>query len=163
MARRQGMTDSALLKRMIELALQSANAAVTTEAELAGDATGPVSRLTVRLRAEDHLLLRKRASARGMAPATYVAVYVRSHLRALAPLPEAEYLALKAVVAELGSIGRDLNQVARAANQGGHVTGPGTDDLRNMLRVCQGLRDHVKALLLANLRSWGQGHASNSD
>jgi hypothetical protein len=32
-----------------------------------------------------------------------------------------------------------------------------------MLRVCGALRDHVKALLLANLRSWQEGHANSGD
>lgn len=164
MARRQGMTDSALLKRMIELALQSANVASgsgsgpTIDTRPMGEPTGPVSRLTVRLRADDQRLLGERAAARGMAPATYVAVYVRAHLRSLAPLPKAEYLALRSTVLELGSIGRNLNQIARAANQGQRVTPPGRDDLRSMLRICEGLRGYVKALLLANLRSWEQGH-----
>jgi hypothetical protein len=167
MARRQEMKDSALLKRMIELALQSANvvsgstAVATVDARSVGEPPGPVSRLTVRLRAEDQLLLRERATARGMAPATYVAVYVRAHLRSLAPLPKAEYLALRSAILELGSIGRNLNQIARAANQGERVAGPGRDDLRTMLMLCQGLRDHVKALLRANLRAWEHGHAGS--
>ena len=53
-----------------------------------------------------------------MPPATYVSVLTRSHLRSLAPLPSEELLALKRTLGELGSIGRNLNQIARAANQG---------------------------------------------
>lgn len=94
-----------------------------------------------------------------MVPATYVAVYVRSHLRALAPLPKTEYLAVRSAVLELSAIGRNLNQIARAANQGHPVPLPGTNEVRTMLRLCEALRDHVKALLLANLRSWQQGYA----
>jgi hypothetical protein len=160
MARRQGMTDSALLKRMIELALQSASVAfgsaavAAIDAEPAGVPVGPVSRLTIRLRADDQHLLRERATARGMAPATYIAVYVRAHLRSLAPLPKAEYLALRNAILELGSVGRNLNQIARAANRGERVVGPRQGDLRNILKMCQALRDHVRALLLANLRAW---------
>ena len=92
----------------------------------------------------------ERATARGMPSATYVSVLVRSHLRNLAPLPKEELLALKRSVAELGAIGRNLNQIARAANQGGKPAGPGREDLKAMLRVAEGLRDHVKALLRAN-------------
>jgi hypothetical protein len=157
-ARQQGLSDSALLKRMVDLALQSAN---PTSGALAMAACEPVSRaarLTVRLRADDQLLLRDRALARGMAPATYVSVLVRSHLRSLAPLPREELLAIKRAVSELGSIGRNLNQIARAANQGERVSGPGREDVKVMLRVCQGLRDHVRGLLSANLRAWEQGY-----
>lgn len=80
-------------------------------------------------------------------------------MRSLAPLPKEELLALKHTVAELGVIGRNLNQIARAANQGQLVTSPGRDDLKAMLSVCEALRDHVKRLLMANLKSWRQGSA----
>jgi hypothetical protein len=97
-----------------------------------------------------------------MPSATYVSVLVRSHLRNLAPLPKEELQALKRSVAELGAIGRNLNQIARAANQGGKPVGPGREDLKAMLRVAEGLRDHVKALLRVNQISWEQGHAETT-
>ena len=103
-----------------------------------------------------------RATARGMASATYVSVLVRSHLRSLAPLPREELSALKRSVAELGAIGRNLNQIARAANQGAKPSGPGREDLKAMLRVAEGLRDHFKALLRANQLSWQQGYAETT-
>lgn len=158
-ARHQGLTDSALLKRMIDLALQSVGAASIATGIAAEESTSRASRVTIRLRPDDQMLLRERASARGLAPATYVSVLVRAHLRSLAPLPKEELLALKKAIAELGGIGRNLNQIARAANQGERWAGPGRDDVRAMLRVCEGLRDHVKGLLLANVQSWQQGYA----
>lgn len=156
-ARRQ-ITESALVRQLIEATVQMA-----TVPEVA-DGVAPTSvvrdaRLYVRLAPEDRILLSGRATARGMPSATYVSVLVRSHLRNLAPLPKEELLALKRSVAELGAIGRNLNQIARAANQGGKPAGPGREDLKAMLRVAEGLRDHVKALLRANQLSWGQGHA----
>lgn len=156
-ARYQGLTDSALLKRMIDLALQSAHAASAAEIATREPVLRP-SRVTVRLQPDDQILLRERASVRGMAPATYVSVLVRSHLRSLAPLPKEELLAVKRVVSELGGIGRNLNQIARATNQGERVSGPGREDVKAMIRVCEGLRDHVRGLLCANLRSWEQGY-----
>ena len=163
LARHQGMTDSALLRRMIDLSLQSAGVVSDTGADAGSRAVARMARLTVRLRSDDQLLLRERAAARSMAAATYVSVYMRAHLRSLAPLPKVELLALKRTVAELGAIGRNLNQIARAANQGERVDGPGQNDIRVMLRICQALRDHVKALLLANLRSWREGHAKSGE
>jgi hypothetical protein len=117
------------------------------------------TRLTVRLRADDESLLRARAAARNMAPATYLSVLTRAHLRSLAPLPKEELRALKRSISELGSMGRNLNQIARAANQGDRVAGPGRHDLVAMLRICEALRDHVKGLITANLSSWERGHA----
>ncbi len=79
-----------------------------------------------------------------MPPATYVSVLTRAHLRSLAPLPAEELLALKRTLGELGSIGRNLNQIAHAANLGQVVTSPGRNDLEAMLRVCKTLRDSLK-------------------
>jgi hypothetical protein len=156
------ITESALVRQLIEATVQMA--AVPEVA----DGVAPASvvrdaRLYVRLAPEDRILLSGRATARGMPSATYVSVLVRSHLRNLAPLPKEELLALKRSVAELGAIGRNLNQIARAANQGGRPPGPGREDLRAMLRVAEGLRDHVKALLRANQISWKQGHAQTTN
>jgi hypothetical protein len=42
---------------------------------------------------------------------------------------------------------------------GQRVTSPGRNDLEAMLRICVALRDGVKGLLKANLKSWDQGAA----
>ncbi len=158
-ARQQGISDSGLLKRLVELMLRSTDpasydASTSTEPEPTRS-----TRLTVRLRPDDERLLRARAAARGMAPATYLSVLTRAHLRSLAPLPKEELLALKRSVSELGSVSRILNQIARAANQGDRVGGPGREELRAMVRICEALRDHVKGLIAANLKSWERGYA----
>jgi hypothetical protein len=66
-------------------------------------------------------------------------------------------------VSELGAIGRNLNQIAQAANKGSTVAGPGADELKIFLKVCGGLRDHVKALIKANTHSWEQCDAKTTD
>jgi hypothetical protein len=157
LADRQQLSESSLLRRLVELMLQTSGVApIMTGSPIAREAPR-TGRLMIRLRADDQILLRERAVARAMAPATYVSVLTRAHLRSLAPLPKEELLALKRTVAELGTIGRNLNQIARAANQGQLVTSPGRNDLEAMLRVCWALRDRVKGLLMANLKSWEQG------
>jgi hypothetical protein len=161
-ARHQEISDSALLKRLIELMLRTASAIDTTVTPRADTPATRGSRLTVRLRPDDQILLRERATARGMPAATYISVLTRAHLRSLSPLPKEELLALRRTVSELGGIGRNLNQIARAANLGEQVAGPGRDELRAILRICEGLRDHVKGLLTANIKSWRQGHVDPS-
>jgi hypothetical protein len=159
LAERQQLGESALLRRLVELVLLKAGfASIITEPPVGA---GPLrtARLMIRLRPDDQILLRDRAAARGMPPATYVSVLTRAHLRSLAPLPKDELLALKRTISELGSIGRNLNQIAHAANQGQLVTGPGRNDLEAMLRVCGALRDNLKRVLIANLKSWEQGSA----
>jgi hypothetical protein len=113
------------------------------------------------MRREDHLLLHERAAARGMASATYVSVLVRSHLRALTPLPKDELAALQQAVSELGAIGRNLNQITRAFNQGGRITGPGRAEFEAILKICAALRDHTKNLIKANTASWATGYAED--
>jgi hypothetical protein len=115
--------------------------------------------MLVRLRIEDRLLLDARAEARGMRPATYVSVLIRSHLRRLTPLPKDEFLALKRSIGELASIGRNINQIARAVNEGGRAPGSVREEFRAMLKICEALRDNTKALLHANVTSWETGHA----
>jgi hypothetical protein len=97
-----------------------------------------------------------------MPSATYVAVLVRSHLRKVTPLPTEELAALKRSIAALGSIGRNLNQIATALNAGGRLEGPDRQHVELMLKIAVGLRDHVKALLIANETSWERGYAETS-
>jgi hypothetical protein len=155
-ARNQGLSDSAMLKRLIDTMLQAGSG---TEVVATDGRAGRVSRFSIRLRPDDQILLRERAAARGMPTATYVSVLMRAHLRSLSPLPKEELLALRRTVSELGGIGRNLNQIARAANRGERASGPSREDLRAILRICEGLRDHVKGLLSANIKSWEQGYA----
>ena len=94
-----------------------------------------------------------------MPAATYVSVLVRSHLRALSPLPKAELLALKRSIAELAAIGRNINQIARVANDGGKLPGTVREEFQAILKICEALRENTKALLKANVTSWSTGHA----
>jgi hypothetical protein len=115
--------------------------------------------MLVRLRNEDRLLLDARAEARGMRPATYASVMLRSHMRRLTPLPKDELLALKRSISLLAAIGRNINQIAKAANHGGRMVESAGGEFRAMLKICVALRDNTKALLKANETSWETGHA----
>jgi hypothetical protein len=70
---------------------------------------------------KDSLLLKARAPARGLRPATYVAVLLRSHLRGLSPLPKDELLALRCAVSELGALTRELHRIAHVLGQEGRA------------------------------------------
>jgi Bacterial mobilisation protein (MobC) len=161
MAEAQGLSESALLRRLIEAYLP-----VTPDlGDPAPALLEPVSatgRISVRLRNDDLLLLRERATARELPTSTYVSYLVRAHLRAQVPLPTAELDELKRSVAELGAIGRNINQIARAVNQQQWPAGPNRGDLLAILRALTALRDHTKALINANLASWDSGHAKKS-
>ena len=174
-AKRQLLTESLWLRRVVSAALT--RAPTSEDSRRAGDGilnrnprhgqsrdvtSNTRTRLYVRLRHDDRLLLQERAQGRQMPASTYVAALVRAHLRTLAPLPRDELAALKCSIAELGALGRNLNQIARVANQTGHVTGPGRDDLRSMLKICEAMREHIKALVRANVATWESGHAETA-
>ena len=153
MASREGITESALVKQLLGAVLRTSALDASPSSPTDGQRNRD-SRLTVRLAPEDLTLLKERAGSRSMASATYAAVLLRSHLRNAVPLPKEELLALKRSIAELGAIGRNLNQIARAVNSGERVSLPGRQELLAMLKIGDALRDHVKALLKANTASW---------
>jgi hypothetical protein len=160
LAERGGITESALLRQLLDVVLRTAGP--EEPPTLAPDKVNRDARLNVRLEPEDWRLLRERAKARGMASATYLSYLARSHLRGACPLPKAEYTLLKQSVEQLASVGRNLNQIARAMNQGGPPTGPGQAEVAAMLKVVRELKDHFRALLDANEKSWRRGHAPTS-
>lgn len=168
-ADREFLSEAAWLKRLVLREIRAGNDASSAKSELlrsvAGPPTGAAPRapgagkpMLVRLAAEDRLLLDARAEARAMRPATYASVLLRAHLRQLTPLPKDELQALKRSIAELGAIGRNINQIARAVIGGGEVPGSLRSEFLAMLKICEALRDNTKALLKANLASWAAGH-----
>jgi hypothetical protein len=161
LADREQITESALIRRLLEVSILSAARDVLPKLERS-QTERRAERLSIRLAPDDRMLLQERSRARGMCSATYVSVLLRSHFRHLTPLPKEEAAALKRSIAELGAIGRNLNQIARALNAGSRASGPGREDLVSMLKIAEGLRDHVKALLKANELNWRAGHAYTS-
>jgi hypothetical protein len=152
----QLITPSVWLRRVIVAALGPETAHAAT-ARIEESMELPRHRLSVRIRRGDVVLLKAQALARGMKPSTYVSVLIRSHLRSLSPLPKRELLALRRTVSELGAITRSL----RCATGTGDDASSGQRDLRNAQRVCEVLRNDIKALITANARSWDQGHATD--
>jgi hypothetical protein len=158
LAQAQGIAESVLLKRLIDMALASGKMAGVPTTTAVADIRARTSRLYVRIRPDDWTLLRACAEMRRMAAATYVAVLLRAHLHNLTPVPKEEMLALRRAIAEVGAIGRNLNQLARMAHQGRHTVGPSREELGAVLKACDALREKFKALLQANMKSWESGY-----
>lgn len=152
LADRQGVTESGLVKELLAVVLEDQHAASLPPVE--AERASRSARVYVRLEPGDWALLRERARARRLAPATYVSVLTRSHLHGIAPLPKAEYLELRKTLNELTTIGRNLNQIARALKQGQKIPQVNPAELNAMLKVAVSLRDNVRALLTANEQSW---------
>lgn len=160
-AERQQLTESALLKRMLELVLHAGGAADIGDAAVAADRPARQARLYVRLATGDRQLLQARSAARCLAPATYASVLLRAHLRALTPVPETELRAIRQSTRELAAIGRNLNQIAHATHQGGLGVGVSRENLFSLLKACEALRDHIRAYVSTNLSSWESGDAAS--
>jgi hypothetical protein len=157
LAQRDGITESTLIKQLLDVVLRSSG---LDEPRVAPpDKLNRQGRLYLRMEAQDLRFLRERSKARGMASATYAALALRSHLRGSAPLPKAEYVAFMQSVEGLAAVGRNLNQIARALNRGGRADLPGRQEVASMLKIVEALRDHFRALLDANARSWEEGSA----
>ena len=84
------ITPTAWLRRVVIRALASQPRVLERSESDEVSADLRDRRLFVRISPEDSLLLKARALARGMRPATYLAVLLRSHLRSLSPLPKDE-------------------------------------------------------------------------
>jgi hypothetical protein len=156
-ARHHGVSESVLLRRLVEGALVAAAAVSTLQPEPV-EPVAASGKISVRLPRDDLLLLRERAQARQIPTATYVSLLVRSHLRNLQPLPTEELQALNRSIAEVGVVGRNLNQIARSLNRGEPSAGPTRADLEVLLRLLSALRDHIKSLVTANVTSWEVGY-----
>lgn len=152
-----GLTQSALLQRLIDRATEPFQTP-TDNAAAASGSRARSDRLYVRLYPDDRQLLAERAAARGMPSATYLAVLARAHLRKIPPLPEAERQAFERCVAELSAIGRNLNQVARRATQEGVVSSISRADLALFLKICTSTVAHFKDTLKTNKLSWEAGY-----
>jgi hypothetical protein len=152
-----GLTQSALLQRLIDRATEPFQMPTDHVAHEVGSRARS-DRLYVRLYPDDRRLLAERAGARGMPSATYLAVLARAHLRRIPPLPEAERQAFERCVAELSAIGRNLNQVARRANQDGVVSSLSRADLALFLKTCTMAVTHFKDTLKTNKQSWEVGY-----
>jgi antitoxin component of RelBE/YafQ-DinJ toxin-antitoxin module len=161
-AKAQDLSESALLRRLLERVVL-AERPPDEESITQVDDVPSACRVSVRLRADDLLSLRERARARGLPTSTYISYLVRSHLRVQVPLPTGELAALKRSVAEIGAIGRNINQIARAVNQQQWPSGPDPAVLADMIRVLTGMRTHIKALINANLASWDSGRGTTPD
>jgi hypothetical protein len=162
LAARQGATESALLKNLLSSVLHEPPALKAPEDAPPSLPRGRATRIYLRLSVADERLLRERAGQRALAPATYAALLLRVHLHGGAPLPKAEYLALRQAVIELSAIGRNLNQIAKALHADGKASGPGRSEAQTMLKVAMGLKEHFTALLQANERAWSLTHAEGA-
>jgi hypothetical protein len=92
-----------------------------------------------------------------MKPATYLAALARAHLRGDPSLPMSELAEVKRAVAEISAVGRNLNQIARVANQRGVILDELFNELQAVSAEVERVQVAVAELVRANLISWEAG------
>lgn len=112
-ARHLGLSESALGLRAIRLLLDRDEQWLARQPDLKWQHVAATDRITIRLRPGDGLEVIRRATERGMKPATYISALVRAHIGASPPLPAAELTALKTSIAVLAGIGTVLANTSR--------------------------------------------------
>jgi predicted DNA binding CopG/RHH family protein len=149
-----GKSVSALLDQLIDTVLEENPVAAAAEEE-----SGATPRISLRLRAGDRELLNAKAAGRGMKPASYAVMLLHAHVRGRAPVPITELNRLKVAVGELSAIGRNLNQLAKAANAGQVASKAVEQALPVVQRQVAEVREYVAGLVRVNLESWEAGDA----
>ena len=111
-------------------------------------------RITIRLRPGDGLAVIRRATERGVKPATYISALVRAHITANPPLPSAEVNALKMSIGVLAGLGTVLADTSRH----GIPSGPQGEVYREAIRRTRGeiaaLEQRIVDLTKAALIAW---------
>ncbi len=152
-ARAQGLSESALLKRLVDAVLLSSTTPGHHPIEPV-KAPAASGRLSVRVPDAELVLVRERALARDLPVSSYVTFLLRAHLGAAAPLPTAEFDALRRSVLEIAAIGRNLNQITQALNRGARNSGPGVAELHALVLAITRLREEFRNALEASRKSW---------
>lgn len=110
----RGMSESELLRAVILIVIGETDDAfqpVKPDAKKLD-----IARMTVRMPQFLMEAAKERAKSKGMAPSRWVTALVQSNLTRLPVMTNVELTDLQKSTRELGAIGRNLNQIARAMN-----------------------------------------------
>lgn len=154
LARHVGLSESALALNAIRILLERDQSWLARRPDLKWEHVAASDRITIRLRPGDGLEVIRRATERGMKPATYISALVRAHITANPPLPAAEVYALKTSITVLATLGTAL---AKASRQG-IPTGSQGEVYAEMIRRTRGeiatLERRIVDLTKAALIAW---------
>jgi hypothetical protein len=152
-AKAQGNTESGLLGLLIGTFLKR-NPALPEQA--AEDGETKTDRVTVRFTKAEGRDLQRLASARGLKRSAYLGGLFRAHVTREPYFAEEEIGALREANRQLSAIGRNVNQIAKALNTSLDDTDMAKAvEYQKMKVLLDSHRQEVKALIRANLKSWG--------
>jgi predicted DNA binding CopG/RHH family protein len=154
LAMSRGRSDSRLVAELIHAVLKESTRS-KSESHGAGHERDPASaRITMRLRPADAMAIARRAAARELRPATYLALLVHAHVADAPSIPRAEIRELKRAVASLSAVGRNLNQLILVAHRDRVVDADTRALLKPLALGVEQVRQAVRAHALGNLVSW---------
>lgn len=142
---------SALLRRLIEEALNSESARTTPLP------VGRSQKVTVRFRENELRQLAEVACQRGMTRTGWIVALVRSRLASPVQHSPEEHTALRAIIRELNRIGGNINQIARAANTSvlqGRAVAPDLSEIRAASAVIERALAQLRGALDGNADYW---------
>lgn len=160
LARNQGNSESGLLGLLVKKVL-SVNSPALAESEPDPDPPDTdkmEDRVTIRFLADEWRDLVDRARSRGVKRSAYLRNLFRSHVTEAPVFTDTELDVLREANHQLASLGRNVNQIAKALN----ISLDDSDlakafEYEEIKVLIDSHRETVKALIRANLRSWGPG------
>jgi hypothetical protein len=165
LATRHHLSASSLLAKMVdevlktsgEISLGSVGQRSLRETE---GGIGAADRITLRLRRGDRALAAERAHSRGMKTASYLALLIHNHVRDAAVLPPNELDQIKATVARLAALGRQLRMFGMPNTQSEPVATDLDETIASVRRKVEEAREATAAVVRRNLISWETGEGS---
>ncbi len=153
-AKAQGNTESGLLGLLIGTFLKRNPALPDHAAD--EDSETRTDRVTVRFTRNEGRDLQRLASVRGLKRSAYLGGLFRAHATRAPYFTDEEVGALRDANRQLAAVGRNVNQIAKALNTSlDHSDMAKAVEYGQMKVLLDEHRQKVKALIRANLKSWG--------
>lgn len=146
-------TESALLNRIL-MAFLKINPARATNIP-ANVHSMRTARVTIRLTVNEEEELTRRSVRLAMSRSRYLASLFRTHVTSAPYFSDEEMNVLRELTRQMGGIGRNINQIAKALNtsiENAHLLE--AVELAQVHKLIMKERDGVAALIMQNLRSW---------
>lgn len=155
LAKRRGVKPADLLRKLVLAEISSKQGA--EQVQLSGEEMPERSALFLRLPLPLKVAATKRAKTKGMSLAKWATSLIQSHLSREPVVTDREVIALNAVSRELGAIGRNVNQIAKALNSAIDGIERSRVDLGELEKLSKSIdlsRRVIRALVIKSQQSW---------
>ena len=152
LAKTRGLSESELLRSvvMVVTGQDAADKTIEPEAE-----NTELERMTVRLPGFLMEAAKQRGKSKGMAASRWVAALVQTNLTGKPVMTDKELAVLQASNRELASIGRNINQIAKALNEAFHETERvRLDTLAALSQSITENRTAIRSLVRSSQQAW---------